>query len=57
MGEDIQRRLVSVGEITRKFGFMNQKIHKFTLSSGFSGLNNKKKPSKNQCLSIHGLNL
>ena len=48
-----------VGEITRKCGFVNQKIrgrrpsnfliHKFTLSSGFSGLNHKKRPCKNQC--------
>ena len=48
-----------VGEITRKCGFVNQKIrgrrpsnfliHEFTLSSGFSGLNHKKRPRKNQC--------
>ena len=48
-----------VGEITRKCGFVNQKIrgrrpsnflmHEFTLSSGFSGLNHKKRPCENQC--------
>ena len=41
-----------VGKITRKCGFVNQKIrgqrpsnfliHKFTISSGFSGLNHKR---------------
>ena len=48
-----------VGEITRKCGFVNQKIrgrrpsnfliHEFTLSRGFSGLNHKKSPCENQC--------
>ena len=56
-----------VGEITRKCGFVNQKIrgrrpnnfliHEFTLSSGFSGLNHKKRPCENQCYIYGGLDL